>query len=463
MSSATQPNFSKPLLDAYDEFLTNLRLRQAKICSILCLVLVPLCGGLDYFVYPELFASFMAVRFLHDLVQVPCLGILFTEFGRRHIRLLDDLWSVPPTLGICWMIYASEGVFSPYYAGLNLVVIGGCLIVPYSTREAMKFCGFVILCYVTACTLNRMAPMYTLLSPTTGHLDRVLLNNLYFLTLTCVICCTACHYAAKRRFHEFRLNYDLDQNNVELATTIDKLKKTEVQLVQSEKMNALGKLSAGLLHEINNPLNFTFMALEVAQMEAGDDASMKETLADIGQGMGRIRGVIADLRAFAYPAKHSDASEFSLEESLTTAMRLTSQEVRDIPIDATAIRGLRARGVTSQVMHVFMNLLVNAAHAIRSSAEPGRGAIVITCTPHRDRLRIAVRDNGAGVAPEHLSRLFEPFFTTKQPGEGTGLGLSICHTIIENHGGTMSVKSELGRWTEVSFDLGAVAAQREAA
>src|SRR6185312_16084696 len=119
------------------------------------------------------------------------------------------------------------------------------------------------------------------------------------------------------------LEEQVRRRNAELETTIKKLQDTEVQLVQSEKMNALGKLSAGLLHEINNPLNFTFMALQMAEQEAGENADLKDTLKDIGQGMTRIRGVISDLRTFAYPTSANDREEFNLEEVLTSAMRLT--------------------------------------------------------------------------------------------------------------------------------------------
>src|SRR4029077_14888762 len=144
-----------------------------------------------------------------------------------------------------------------------------------------------------------------------------------FLFATAVICVASCHFSALRRFEDFRLHHELDDNNRQLAETLKKLQDTEVQLVQSEKMNALGKLSAGLLHEVNNPLNFTFMALQMAEQEAGENASLKETLADIGQGMTRIRSVVSDLRAFAYPSKLAEEIEFSLDDALTTAKRLT--------------------------------------------------------------------------------------------------------------------------------------------
>jgi len=256
------------------------------------------------------------------------------------------------------------------------------------------------------------------------------------------------------------LEEQVRQRNRDLEATLKKLQATEVQLVQSEKMNALGKLSAGLLHEINNPLNFTFMALQLAEEQGSAVPELAETLKDINEGMTRIKDVITDLRAFAYPSELSAIAPFSLDDALSSAARLAAHELGD----ATLLREGTAHfalGSKTQIVHVLMNLLVNAAQAtvatkelrapeirVCACAEPGPGA-----APQAERLVIRVRDNGQGVKPEHLTRLMEPFFSTKDVGQGMGLGLSICHTIVTNHGGRITVASEQGVWTEVTFDL----------
>jgi two-component system sensor histidine kinase PhcS len=464
MSTADELNPSDSLLAAYKKFYTQLRVRQAKICFCLAMFLVPSCIGLDYFVYPSLAWPMFKVRLWCDLAMFPCFLSLFTDWGRRHVRWLDSAPLVFAAMAICWMIYLAEGAFSPYYAGLNIVIAAAIMLIPYTLLEACAICGFIIGCYVMACLAHQHWPPGG--SPPNGDLTattRNLVNNFYFLGMTALIALASNHFMSIRRFHEFRLRHELDENNIELASTIKKLKDTEVQLVQSEKMNALGKLSAGLLHEINNPLNFTFMALQVAEGEAGDNASLKETLGDIGQGMTRIRSVIADLRSFAYPSKISEENEFSLEESLTTAKRLTAQELREIPVDSEGIKNCTALGAKTQLVHVFMNLLVNCAHALHAANLGREPKITVSAVPQGARLRVSVRDNGTGVAPANLPRLFEPFFTTKDPGQGTGLGLSISHTIVKNHGGEMTIASELGQWTEVTFDLPLPAVRRVAA
>jgi two-component system sensor histidine kinase PhcS len=446
-------SYSKPLLDAYARADNVLRIHQAKLCSVLALVLVPACIGLDYFVYPELLGRLFVARLICDAFLLPSFALLYTAWGRRHAHLLGNAPPLIPAIAICWMIYATEGVFSPYYAGLNIVMVGVILLIPYTLTEAGVICAVVVFSYALACL------SHTLFSHTNhSHVGfgtgfSTFFNNIYFLGMTTVLALAACHYTSQRRFQEFRLRYELDAKNRELADTLKKLQDTEVQLVQSEKMNALGKLSAGLLHEINNPLNFTFMALQVAQQEVSDNISVLDTLKDIGEGMGRIRDVVSDLRAFAYPATSANSERFSMKDALTTANRLISHELSDMQIQESGFAGAEALGVKTQVVHVLMNTLVNAVHAVKAENSGRPHQVSISCEPEGSRMMVKVRDNGIGVKAANLPRLCEPFFTTKEVGQGTGLGLSISHTIVKNHGGNLVITSEEGQWTQVTFDL----------
>jgi two-component system sensor histidine kinase PhcS len=465
MAEAKPIGVTAALREAYQRFYLALRVRQAKICFSLAMLLVPACIGLDHFVYPQLAWTMFKARLWCDLGMVPCFLALFTMRGQRSVRYLDSAPLLLAALAICWMIYLAEGALSPYYAGLNIVMAAAILLIPYTLPEAIAVCSFVCCAYVAACLLHRYHPPASSGKEAFSPLDTVktLINNFYFLSMTAVIALTSCYYSSVRRFAEFRLRHELDENNIELASTLKKLQETEVQLVQSEKMNALGKLSAGLLHEINNPLNFTFMALQVAEQDAGENPALKETLADIHQGMARIRTVISDLRGFAYPSKLSDSEEFSLDDALVTAKRLVAHELGDIAIDDASVKNQKALGTKTQIVHVFMNLLINSVQAMKGKSLGREPRITISCASVGDRLKVSVRDNGIGVKRADLPRLFEPFFTTKSPGEGTGLGLSICHTIVQNHGGTIAVTSEAGQWTEVSFDLSLPVATRMAA
>lgn len=250
------------------------------------------------------------------------------------------------------------------------------------------------------------------------------------------------------------LEEDLRKRNVELEDTLARLKETEAQLIQSEKMGALGNLAAGLLHEINNPLNFTLTALQVARDEMGDsDSEIRETLDDIGNGMARIRDIVSDLKAFAHPASESERQPFELTEALQTALHLVAHELKDLSLASDIEADCQVLGSKTQITHVFMNLLVNSARALRRIPPDRRPELRISTHTEKGRLQVRVWDNGVGIKPSDLQKVFDPFFTTLDVGEGMGLGLSICHTIVRNHGGTIAINSEEGEWTEVTFDL----------
>jgi signal transduction histidine kinase len=250
------------------------------------------------------------------------------------------------------------------------------------------------------------------------------------------------------------LEQDLSRRNVELEETLNQLKETESQLVQSEKMRALGTLSAGLLHEVNNPLNFALTAVQVARQTCPEDLTdVREMLDDVEEGMGRIRDIVSDLRTFAYPTPDQDTSAFRLGEALESAVRLVSHEmdgqslVREVPDD------LLVRGSKTAIVHLLVNLLMNASEALREEPGDRKPVIQVTAEEGEGCVRVSVRDNGPGVPEQDLEQVFDPFFTTRTVGEGLGLGLSICHGIVKNHGGDISIQSEYGEWTEVSFTL----------
>jgi signal transduction histidine kinase len=254
--------------------------------------------------------------------------------------------------------------------------------------------------------------------------------------------------------HEAKLEQELRQRNDELEDALARLQEAEAQLVQTEKMNALGNLAAGLLHEINNPLNYTLTALQLAQDAApSEDEELKEVLADIGEGMVRIQDIVGDLRSFAHPSADSAQERFELTACLDMASRLASHEIHSIAVLRDTPPTCRVVGSKTQITHLLLNLLTNSAQALVRVAPDRNPEIQISARPEQGRLQVRVRDNGVGIEPESLSKIFNPFFTEREVGTGMGLGLSICHTIVNNHGGSISARSEPGKWTEISFDL----------
>lgn len=257
-----------------------------------------------------------------------------------------------------------------------------------------------------------------------------------------------------------RLEQDLRRQNGELQLALKQLKETQAQLVHSEKLNAVGKLSAGLLHEVNNPLTFAKMATQLAQREIGGNDLLRDALDDVAEGLSRIGAVISDLRAFAHPSTGAVNESVGICDVVDSARRLVAHELEGVEVDASGLSPHLVRGSKTQLMHVLMNLLVNAAQAIHASADARDPRITVYSRVDRDRVNILVRDNGPGITADVLPHVFEPFFTTKEVGSGLGLGLSICHTIVASHGGKITITTETGAGTEVGFDL-ALAARED--
>lgn len=257
------------------------------------------------------------------------------------------------------------------------------------------------------------------------------------------------------------LQHNLHTKNQDLEQTLKQLKETESILVQSEKMNALGNLSAGLLHEINNPLNVAIAAVAYANDIIPDDSpEMQETLQDVKICMDRINKIVSDLHTFAHPVKDYENTPFNMGEAVESALSLGAHALDQIKIVKNLNGSLRPLGSKQQIVHVILNFLLNAAVSIEKKDSKNKGLIEIVSRTEDDRVYLSVRDNGKGIPPDLLDKIFDPFFTTSQVGESMGLGLSITHTIVKNHGGRINVNSKTGEGAEFSFDLTAESPKR---
>jgi len=261
-----------------------------------------------------------------------------------------------------------------------------------------------------------------------------------------------------------QLERKLESHNQQLSQALEELKSMESKLIHSEKLSAIGSLAAGLLHEVNNPLNYALTAVQMLQRDPSinNDEDLKEMVDDIYEGMDRIKVIVQDLHTFAYPSEADKQQPFKLSDAVRSAIRFTSSEHKGVNIEVDVPEDIITLGSNNHIVQVLVNLITNASKAVSKTAEP---KISISAQPllkstsnntddnPSKRILVTIRDNGAGINKETLPHIFEPFYTTRDVGEGLGMGLSICHTIIENHGGSMDVESEVGKFTEFSFDL----------
>lgn len=252
-----------------------------------------------------------------------------------------------------------------------------------------------------------------------------------------------------------QLESDLHRTNAELKQSLQQLRETEAALVQNARLSALGTMAAGLLHEIGNPLNFMGTALQLAARDPTiqADPDTADTLKDIHAGYDRIHRVVTDLRGFTAPHRPEHPRPFHIESAIDHALRFTAHVQKGITIKKDiAVQG-EVYGSQSTIAQVLVNLIVNAVAAVRTVEEERKPEISIKSVVEGNEIIVSVRDNGTGIDPKIQTQIFDPFFSTKDVGEGMGLGLAVSHRIIANHGGSLSVKSSLGEWTEFRFNL----------
>jgi len=239
-------------------------------------------------------------------------------------------------------------------------------------------------------------------------------------------------------------------------------KRMRAKLLISDRMASLGTLAAGIAHEINNPLAYIAGNLEaMAETLAATRSRPSETecielsaaINDARDGAERVRNIVKGLRSFSR-SEDEKRIPVVLADVIEAAIRLTGNELRH---RAQLVRELgpvpRVVADDGRLTQVFINLLVNAAHAIPEGHSDDNRITVRTRTDDRGRAVVEVADTGKGMAPEVSARVFDPFFTTKDIGEGTGLGLSICHGIISGLGGQISIDSTAGHGTLVRVVL----------
>ncbi len=255
------------------------------------------------------------------------------------------------------------------------------------------------------------------------------------------------------------------------------LKQAQTQLLQSEKMASIGQLSAGIAHEINNPIGFITSNMQtlddyfkkmkgfISEVNSlvADNASARlktdidqlyarlqldfiiEDIADLIseslEGSSRVMAIVKNLKEFSH-VDSADWAYVDITDGIDSTLRIINNEIK-YHIEVERHYAANTPQIYCQPMQlnqVFLNILVNASQAIHQ-----QGTITVEVAPTTDQyVEIKISDTGTGIAPQHLSSIFEPFFTTKPVGSGTGLGLSVSYGIVHAHHGTIRVESELG-------------------
>jgi PAS domain S-box-containing protein len=274
--------------------------------------------------------------------------------------------------------------------------------------------------------------------------------------------------------------YQEQRNSYEAMRKLNReLEDAHNLMMQSEKMASIGQLAAGVAHEINNPIGYVYSNLGTLEKYVRDTFSLLDryeqaeaAIADAGvraeikaardgldidflrqdlvalmeesrEGIARVKKIVQDLKDFSHVDIADEWHRTDLHHGLDSTLNIVNNEIR---FRAEVVRRYgdipEIECLSSQLNQVFMNLLVNAAHAIE-----GHGTITVSTGRQGDEVWVEVADTGKGIAPEHIKKLFDPFFTTKPVGQGTGLGLSLSYGIVQKHHGRIEVRSDVGKGT----------------
>lgn len=248
---------------------------------------------------------------------------------------------------------------------------------------------------------------------------------------------------------------ELKKKNAILDKSLKKLKKTQYLLIQNEKMASIGTLTAGVAHEINNPLNY-IMGGYIGLKDYFDNNSTaknedtEQFLYFINEGVNKASTIVQTLNLFSR-GNESKTEKFDINQILDNCIFLLQFEhKKNISINKNyEIKELFIKGNVGKIHQVFFNILSNSIHSFTNN----EGNLSVSTTIQKNKILIVIEDDGMGIKADILNKITDPFFTTKSPGEGTGLGLSITYSIIKEHKGDLNIESTEGKGTKVTITL----------
>lgn len=425
---------------AFAEYDKRVRISNSRIGAIWAMILMPAGVTLDYFVYRDYLWLFLGLRVLCSVLVFGVRSLFSTSFGDRHYRFLGMIWYMLPALFISWMINASGDPVSPYYAGLNIVLIGAGLFLPWTYIENLLAWALVTAMYAGAVLL---------IGPTVRF--ELVFNNLYFLVLTGLIVVVGSYYNGDNRYREFALRFEINQNRKTLQETYQKLK--ELDEVKT-------RFFANISHELRTPLTLLLAPIETMRRQKAHlfDEQTREWLATMeanGLRLLKLINDLLDLVRLESGRMEIKQDKINLNEFLG-GLRSSVQKVADDKRVRLAVNvAPEVDVVTSdrdKMEKILLNLVFNAI-----KFTPGGGSVTIKAEQQDEDLQIQVIDTGMGISESHLPMLFTRFWqadsSARRKYQGTGIGLALVKELVEIQGGKVTVVSKEGQGTTMTVRL----------
>ena len=377
--------------------------------------------------------------------DIPETDDTYSQIRKSNLRFMEYLLKTKTTTGVknihFWIILALTAVFVYIYYGVltdlyDIYVILFFYPLLYASI-VFRLRGVIVSGLIFLCILLPHVFIYE-----TGpySLYRIFIFAAFAFLLSGLVA-TLLNYME----HQFANYIEILTLNRELKDSIKRLESTQKQLIQSEKLNAMGQIAASIAHEVNNPLAGVLVYNKLLSKKLTNDALNKDealdTLNKIESAVSHCSQVVQGLLDFTRQSEPIFAP-LKMSEVIDQAISLIAHQaqmngVEIVRKDAEDLSPVN--GDIRQLKQVFLNLIINAIQAM-----PEGGTVTVTTGSDNNRVSVSIKDTGRGIEPENIEKLFTPFFTTKESGKGVGLGLAVSQGIIERHGGSIEVTSTIG-------------------
>lgn len=415
---------------------------RVKIILYFGIFLVPLFGVVDYVIYPQYIGRFMIYRLAGSALCMLLYRINQKwDLGRRSFYLgVVEFYTVG--LIIIAMIATTDGYTSPYYAGLNLVIIIFCSVVPIDTKHLAFHCIVLYAIFVASVLLAGR--------PAEPEAMRLFVTNNMFVVSTIFVILIASSVDYRLRWRDYLLRQELRQRTVQLE-------EAQEELLRQERMAVLGKLIAVVSHELRNPLGTIRTSLfAIGERTGGQDPAVERILKRAERNIVRCDTIIEELL---------DYSRIRSPDLETTQIDSWLAEVLDelavpegIVLQRQLTSGATVRLDRERVRRCIQNVVSNASQAMLEksktatvAATPPGSELKVSSRLSQDRVEMVFLDNGTGIPQEQMDKIFQPLYSTR--GFGVGLGLPIVKQIMEQHSGGIEIESQPGAGTTVTLWL----------
>lgn len=424
---------------AFKKYLLETNVSRVRIACILGFTLVPLFSLLDYFIVPDYFRTFLFIRLICSLVIFLFFLFSFTAIGKKNVNLLGAATAILIGVTISLMIQHHGGYESPYYAGLNLVILAIAMLFAWELKRMAAVCFIIYGSYIIPILLY-------------ARIERpeTLINNNAFLLATITIALTSAYFLSGLRYREFESRHQLEESRRALHDSNEKLKKL------GEMKN---QFFADISHELKTPLAVIRGEAEVTLRGKEKPVSeYKQVLQYIILLVDQLNKLVSDLLFLA----RSESGTVRIEKQEVAFREVIEEALREGEIlalkkgVALSLKGLPEEEIVLQgdpqrLKQLFIIILDNAINYSKAG-----GGVEIAWGREEGRVKVTISDQGVGIPEESLPRLFDRFYRvekTKSMAKGTGLGLPIAKWIAEAHDGRISIASQVDVGTAVTIRL----------